>query len=193
MHQTVDSPKRRRVMSQNRGPSVCHGTPPDNRLYAPFICGPSRHSALVQQVRAAATEEAAMEILMDASCAEESRRKSLRKKLPVASRSVDESCASASASTNTASTACPATPVSPFSIGSTKAACAHIHSLGLHVGNSLGVPQDTPRCIGGEGCDSILPPAVQQEGAFRAGPALAFVTVQSLRVGGGRTADACAQ
>ena len=165
-HQTVDSPKRRRVMSQNRSPSVCNERIPDVRLDAPLIRGPSRHSALVQQVRAAATEEAAMDFLMDASSAEQVRRKSLRKRLPDAPKPVDESCASASASANTASTACPATPVSPFSSCSAKAACAHFHSLGLHVGNSLGVPQDTPRCIGGAGCDSILPPAVQQEGAF---------------------------
>ena len=56
LSQTLESPKRRRVTSQNGSPSVCHSIPPDNRLDAPLFRKPSRYSAVVQQVRAAATE-----------------------------------------------------------------------------------------------------------------------------------------
>ena len=51
-----------------------------------------------------------------------------------------------------------------------KAACALQRFLEMHSGNSLGVAQDTPLCACGAGCVSTLPPAVQPEGAFRAGP-----------------------
>ena len=55
----------------------------------------------------------------------------------------------------------------------TEDACASHQSPELHPGDLLGIPQGKPSCTSTAGCDSILPPAVQQEGAFRAGPARA--------------------